>query len=112
VLGATFQPWLSHSEIRPEDNLTNLEKLFEDVPSLKDSYTVIGSRAAVRTASRDHFPVVGQLSKGTYISVAHGSHGILSTLISANILADMLLGSGFNVSNDMLTALSPNRFSR
>ncbi len=111
VLGATFQPWLNHSDLIPEDNLANLERLFEAVLSLESRYNVVDSNAAVRCASRDHFPIVGQLGQGIYCSLAHGSHGILTTLKSANILADMV-GECENVASpELLSALCPDRFS-
>ncbi len=110
VLGATFQPWLNHDKSLPEDNLINLDKLFEAVPALEGDYNVVDSRASVRTASKNHFPVVGQLGQGLYISVAHGSHGLLSTIMAANILADMIVDSDYSAPYELLRALSPNRF--
>ncbi len=112
VVGSTFQPWLSHDDILPEDNLINLDKLFEAIPSIEGDYNVVDSRAAVRTASKNHFPIVGQLGQGLYISVAHGSHGILSSIMAASILADMIVDSDYSAPYELLTALSPNRFSR
>ncbi len=110
-VGATFQPWLSHSEILPEDDQVNLDRLFEAMPSMRGDYEVVKNRAAVRTASRDHFPVTGVLDEGVYISTAHGSHGILSSLLSAIILSDMVGGQKVAVSDGVLEALSPQRFS-
>ena len=111
VLGATFQPWLNHSELIPQDDLTNLNKLCEEVPSLESAYSVVASRAAVRTASKDHFPIVGQLKDGLYLSIAHGSHGIISSLLSADILADMIVSVEYGAPDNLLEALSPKRFS-
>ncbi len=112
VLGATFQPWLDHNISLPEDNLINLDNLFEAIPSLDDDYKILNSRASVRTASRNHFPVVGQLDKGLYISVAHGSHGILSSIMAADILSDMIVDSNYDKPYELLKALSPNRFKK
>ncbi len=112
VLGATFQPWLGHSDLLPEDNLINLDKLFDAIPYLRGEYKVVDSRASVRTASKNHFPVVGQLGQGLYISVAHGSHGILSSIMAAKLLADMIVDSDYSAPYELLTALSPNRFFR
>ncbi len=111
-LGATFQPWFSHSELRDEDNITNLNRLFEALPALKSEYKVVDNRAAVRTTSRDHFPIVGHLGDNIYISTAHGSHGILTSLISAKILTDKIVLGSYNTSQDIIAALSPTRFPR
>ncbi len=111
VLGATFQPWFSHSNLIEKDNITNLEMLFNALPALKSDYEIVGNRAGVRTASKDHFPVVGQLAENIYISSAHGSHGILTSLLSAEILSDKIISGSYNLDEDVLNALSPERFS-
>ncbi|MGH1402971.1 MAG: FAD-dependent 5-carboxymethylaminomethyl-2-thiouridine(34) oxidoreductase MnmC [Alphaproteobacteria bacterium] len=109
-LGATFQPWLDHADIDNDDDRLNFENLFDTLPTLRGEYNVVGHRAGVRTASRDHFPVVGKLNENVFVSTAHGSHGILSTLLSANILLNMIDGGGYEGHVDVLNALSPHRF--
>ncbi|MGQ0526895.1 MAG: FAD-dependent 5-carboxymethylaminomethyl-2-thiouridine(34) oxidoreductase MnmC [Alphaproteobacteria bacterium] len=90
MIGATFQRWLDHSDILPEDDARNLELLFAAVPALTGKYTVTGHRAAVRTTSPDHRPVVSALTDHIYVSTAHGSHGILSSLMAAHKIAHMI----------------------
>jgi tRNA 5-methylaminomethyl-2-thiouridine biosynthesis bifunctional protein len=72
---------------------------------------VQSSRAAVRLAAAGHFPVIGQLEDRLYISAAHGSHGILSSLMGAQILAAQLCGGDAPVSDSVVQKLSPQRFS-
>lgn len=110
MVGSTFQRWLDHSEIMPEDDQDNLAKLAEVIPAFPKSLKVVGQRASVRTTSRDHFPVVGQLSENVYVSTAHGSHGILSSLLAAEILGAMIGGDEMPVSDDVISALSHERF--
>lgn len=111
AIGATFQRWLEHSDVMAEDDIANFEGLKSEVElDLSDCIYGNKSRAAVRCSAKDHFPVVGQLGEGVYISVGHGSHGILSSLLSAKILADMMLGGGDAVSTRVVDALSPARF--
>ena len=87
-----------------------MAKLAEVIPAFPKSLIVVGQRAAVRTTSRDHFPVVGQLSENVYVSTAHGSHGILSSLLAAEILGAMIGGDEMPVSDDVISALSHERF--
>ena len=109
-LGSTFQPWEERIDLRDEDDSANLEKLFSVFPHLGGNYDVKGRRASMRTTSRDHFPVIGQLSDNVYISTAHGSYGILSSLVSANMLSNSIVGGGYSVSGEMAAALSFTRF--
>lgn len=109
VVGSTFQRWRTDSEVDTQDDLDNLEKLAAHVPEMA-GFEIVGSRAAIRTTSHDHFPIVGRIEDGVYISTAHGSHGILSSLMAGYILKDMILGHTPEVSAEVLAALSPQRF--
>lgn len=110
-LGSTFQRWLDHDNVIAEDDMANIEKLCDEVKVLAYNYNVVNSKAGVRTVSQDHFPIVGQLGERVFISTAHGSHGILSSLLSAIILTDIILGAGNQIVNEgTMMALSPKRF--
>lgn len=110
TLGATFQPWLDHSDIIEEDDQDNIRKLAENIPGLEKNLEVVDHRASVRATSKDHFPMIGQLQDGLYISAAHGSHGVLSTLMGAHLLVDMILERPKSQSQSTIEALSPLRF--
>jgi len=110
MVGASFQRWLDHDDILPEDNDDNLSKLYDAVPDFPRGVEVVGEWAGVRCAARDHFPVVGQLYSDTYISTAHGSHGVLSSLMAAEIIANQIENKPQRLSADVLAALSPQRF--
>lgn len=109
-LGSTFQRWLDHSEIIEEDDRDNLEKFFDNIPAAKGDYSIQNHRASVRTTAPDHFPIVGQVSDNVYVSTAHGSHGILSSLLAAEIICAMLQGKKMPVSDEVLDVLKPLRF--
>ncbi len=110
AVGATFQRWLEHSDVISEDDLSNLKGVQDAVSLSLVACVETKSRAGVRCSTKDHFPVVGQLSEGVFSSIGHGSHGVLSSLLSANILSDMFLGDNVSVSDSVLEALSPVRF--
>lgn len=112
TVGSTFQRWLDHSDTMSEDDADNLAKLAAVLPALSMGLEVCDARAALRTSSKDQFPVVGAMpgTNNVFISTAHGSHGILSTLASAQILADMIEGENPSCAPDILKALSPARF--
>ena len=89
-IGATFQRHVCDNNVHPDDDIANIDKLHRYINALNGLKTIINSRAAVRVASKNYCPVVGRLKENLYISAAHGSHGILSALIAAKILADSL----------------------
>ncbi len=109
AVGATFQKWMANTNPVPEDDAANLENLKANVPSLGE-LEIAGGRAALRTASSDRFPIIGEMD-GFYLSTAHGSHGILSTLAAAHLLADILRGGVRSLGKSTVKSLSPQRFS-
>jgi tRNA 5-methylaminomethyl-2-thiouridine biosynthesis bifunctional protein len=109
VCGATFQPWLDHTDVAEEDNRDNLAKLVQTVPAFAGQ-GVKGGRAALRTASRDRFPVVGPLEGRVFVSTAHGSHGIISSLMGAHLIADQLREGPYCLPRYTVQALAPCRF--
>lgn len=110
VIGSTFQKWLTETEPRREDDADNLAKLAAHVPMLS-GLRASGARAALRTASRDRFPVIGRIDDGLFVTTAHGSHGILSSLAGAHLLADFIRGGPASLGKKTVKALSPARFT-
>ncbi len=111
AIGSTFQKWLTHTDILPEDDAANIQNLEENVPTLK-GIKANGHRASLRVASIDRFPIIGQMGKGQFITTAHGSHGIVSTIAGAHLLADMLRGGIRSLGKSSLNALAPIRFEQ
>lgn len=114
TLGATFQPDLDHSRIINQDDQGNIQKLAKTIPGLEIGLEVVGHRASVRATSRNRFPIVGRVmdQENVYISAAHGSYGILSSLLGAHLLADMILDRPRCLPTDVIAALSPQRFKK
>lgn len=112
VIGATFQRWLDHSEIIEQDDADNMEKLSNVSKAITDGLEISGHRASVRTTSKDHFPIIGVLEgyQNVYISTAHGSHGIVSSLAGARLITDMILDRPPALLPKTIAALRPNRF--
>lgn len=116
IVGSTFQRWLDHSDIIEQDDIDNINKMAAHIPGMDEDMNIIGQRASVRATSKDHFPIVGRVEghdlgrDNVYVSAAHGSHGILSTLIAAKLLTDMITERPYSLSKDTIAALSPSRF--
>ena len=109
AVGSTFQKWMVDTNSSTEDDVANLQNLAENVEGLGE-FEVIGHRASLRTASADRFPVVGAAGD-VFVSTAHGSHGIVSTLAGAHLISDMLRGGVWSLGKSTAAALSPQRFA-
>lgn len=114
VIGSTFQHWLEDASPRTADDEDNLEKLASVAPHLIEDIKVTGARVGFRCAAKDRLPVIGAVSgyKGLYVSAAHGSHGILSGIMGAEILATEICGDGAILPQSALKTISPQRFSK
>lgn len=113
VAGATFQQWRSDNDVTDDDHREIIGQMARDIPALAGAFRVTGGRASLRCAAKDRFPVVGMVpeSAGLYVSTAHGSHGLVSTLASAEYLADLIMGSPHSLPLATAAALSPVRFT-
>lgn len=110
TIGATFQRWLDHTDILDEDDVYNVEKLSGFFPELAGGLEVVGHRGSLRTTAPDHFPVIGHVRDHIYVSSAHGSHGVISSIGGAQLLVDMIMKQDVGLSEETVEALCPRRF--
>ena len=110
MIGATFQPWLHHRDVLDEDDVYNIERLANFLPQLSEGLEVTGHRASFRTKARDHCPVIGHMRDNIYVSTAHGSHGVISSIGGAKLLVDMILKRPVGLLDETVRALCPMRF--
>jgi len=110
TIGATFQRWLDHTDILDEDDVYNVEKFAGFLPALAEGLEVIGRRASIRTTAPDHFSVIGRVRDNIYVSTAHGSHGVVTSIGGAQLLADMIMKRDVGLSGESVAALCPLRF--
>lgn len=112
VIGSTFQHWIDSDTLRPEDDADNFAKLAAVAPFLVDGLDHIGARASFRCAAKDRIPVIGEVRgyDGLFVSAAHGSHGILSSLMGAELLAAKICLLGQILPRSAEKALASDRF--
>lgn len=114
VAGATFQPWRTDTEVTQDDHEHIIGQLESAVPALRGAFSVKGGRASLRCAAKDRFPVIGKVAgaEGLYVSTAHASHGLITSMVGAEYLADLLMGTVWSIGQDSADSLDPDRFSR
>jgi tRNA 5-methylaminomethyl-2-thiouridine biosynthesis bifunctional protein len=113
VLGSSFQPWLTDTAIRDDDTQMVLQNFYEAQQQFKNMLEPTGARASLRVAAKDRFPVIGGMFSHPhiYLSLAHGSHGILSSLLGARLLTQQITNAVQTLPRAVIKALSPARFS-
>ena len=136
-IGATYNRGVSDTAIDEADNadlVTILDSFYPGVFAAKD---VVSSWAGFRLMARDRVPIVGAVPDraffereyadirhgnnqkdyagaryldGLYVSLAHGSRGFTSSLLSAEIIAAQVEAEPLPVSDAVMAYLSPSRF--
>ncbi len=138
-VGATFEQNNSTSEVKAEDDLTNLSLHQTHTPNLANwlkPQNLVSSRASVRATTKDRLPMVGAISpvdsfkaafghyaKGgrlpanpaqaypnLYVLAGLGSRGLTTAPFMAECLAALVNNEVIPLSLKTLEALHPNRF--
>jgi tRNA 5-methylaminomethyl-2-thiouridine biosynthesis bifunctional protein len=110
VLGATHDFNDESVEVRASDHVENLAKLAEYAPALRlalgelDVEAITG-RAAVRCSVAGSMPLAGEVEPGLYCSLAHGTRGLLSAPLSAEVIAAKICGQLPPLPQSILNAL-------
>jgi tRNA 5-methylaminomethyl-2-thiouridine biosynthesis bifunctional protein len=114
ILGSSFQPWLDDPHIRTQDNHDMIVKLYETIPSLIDQFIVRDARVGFRAASPDRTPMIGAYphAPNLWISSAHGSHGLLSSLTAARIISNQIAGRPAETGQHIIDVVAPIRFEK
>jgi tRNA 5-methylaminomethyl-2-thiouridine biosynthesis bifunctional protein len=139
-IGATFSPGERSLESRIDDHADNLAMLKHLSPALHNSLggtaldaAQLSGRVALRCVSPDYLPLAGPLLDaallaeryvvgsrlpvehlpwldGLYINAGHGSKGLLTAPLCAEIIAAMLEHEPLPVDAGLARTLDPNRF--
>ncbi|MDY0029391.1 MAG: FAD-dependent 5-carboxymethylaminomethyl-2-thiouridine(34) oxidoreductase MnmC [Pseudobdellovibrionaceae bacterium] len=113
VVGSTFQPWLHEADVRDEDHADVLDKLSHVVDGFNPMEArIVGARVGFRCASKDRVAVIGRVpqANGLYVSVAHGSHGLTSAVLAAEMIAAQMTGEVQPVPRNVYRYVDAHRF--
>jgi len=133
-VGATFDLKKNHLNVILDDHVLNLTKIKTFSKSLFNALEekVISGRTAFRCSSKDHLPLIGALLdadalrikrrrpnadpetlpwiSGLYVSLAHGSHGLINAPLAAECIAKMICHEPLHEYETILKHVNPNRF--
>ena len=115
VLGATHHFDDDTTELRASDHVLNLSKLTDISPILSNAIntssldiTRLTGRASVRASVPGAMPLVGELLSGLYTSIGHGTKGLLTAGLSAELIAAHACGQLLPLSRMIVKKLAPS----
>lgn len=136
IVGATFNPMDLSANVKKEDNSYLLQKLKKIFPEVEEEFDFAG-RVSFRAMSNDHLPLVGavpdayafkkeysdlwksniykdykdgQYLPGLFVSIAHGSKGILNSYMAANVISSLISNQSPVINPKLLEKVNPSRF--
>ncbi len=113
LIGATYEH-NSHDETPSFSTTKDLYKRLQQYQTLEDlkEENYHGGRVCFRTTSPDRLPVIGSLDSESkvYVSIGHGSRGLVSTPLSAELISQMIFKEPLSIESDLLREIEPTRF--
>ncbi len=114
LFGATHERDDWGVDARSEDDARNLASLREARPALAErmSGVRLGSRAALRAATRDHSPLAGAVPgmEGVYVLSGLGGRGFTLAPLLAEVVAAQALGRPSPLPSSLIKIVDPARF--
>ena len=94
------------------DHAANLAKLEEFAPQLfhalgENKENNLTGRASIRCSAPGSMPLVGEVNDGLYCSLAHGTRGLLTAGLAAEVLAAKICGQLPPLPASIIDALAP-----
>lgn len=107
LIGATYARGPDAGEVTEANHQQNINDLANAMPGLGGQ--VAGGRLSWRATTPDRLPYVGRLEDGLWVSAGHGSRGMISAPLAAEVIAAQMLGEPSAVGRDLLHAVDPRR---
>lgn len=118
IIGATYEH-NKHEEIFNPEVINDLSaRLIKNTGiSISLESNNIEGKVCFRTTSPDRLPMIGRLNdregneqKNLYVSLGHGSRGMISCFLAAEVITDLICETPPALPKHILSAISPLRF--
>lgn len=105
-IGATYDHDDLSGSVTEANSEENLETLQAYLPG---AYKIVSGRTSFRASTPDRLPYVGQLAENIWVSAGHGSRGMISAPLAAELIASEICGEPLPVTERLRKAVSPLR---
>ncbi|PZP87267.1 MAG: hypothetical protein DI582_00415 [Azospirillum brasilense] len=109
LLGATYDRADLSCAVTEANHAHNINELQRALPQAVLRGQATGGRTSLRATTPHRLPYVGQVQPGLYVNVGHGSRGMISAPLAAEILASEMAGEPLPISRALRAALQPPR---
>jgi tRNA 5-methylaminomethyl-2-thiouridine biosynthesis bifunctional protein len=108
LVGATYHRDDMHAVTNPrhDENRAAFAAIMPGIPTLE----CVGGRSSARATTPDRLPYAGAVDDGLYVSTGHGSRGLLSAPLAAEMIASAIGGEAAPVRRALARLVDPRRF--
>ncbi|MFM9889186.1 MAG: FAD-dependent 5-carboxymethylaminomethyl-2-thiouridine(34) oxidoreductase MnmC [Rickettsiales bacterium] len=108
LIGATYDREDLSGRVTEENHQKNASEVAQFLPGWMTGPATEG-RTSLRATTPDRLPYVGQLEPGLWLSLGHGSRGMISAPLAAEIIASKLSGEMPPVGPELYRVVDPQR---
>ena len=108
LLGATYDRIDISGTVTEKNHAENIQHARDALPSWHVEDPVYG-RTSLRATTPDRLPYAGQGAEGLYVSIGHGSRGMVSAPLAAEVIASEIAGETIPLNRELRRAIHPLR---
>lgn len=108
VIGATYDRNDTSRAVTAQNHEANMADLARALAQPITMET-LGGRTSIRATTPDRLPYVGKIRDGLWVSAGHGSRGLISAPLAAEVIASAIAGEMPPVTRPLLRAVDPLR---
>lgn len=105
VIGATYDREDLSGSVTQANHDQNIAEACAAFPL--EQTNILRGRTSLRASTPSRLPCVGEVAEGMYVSVGHGSRGMISAPLAAEVIASQINGEPLPVTRGLLRALAP-----
>ena len=109
LIGATYDHDDLSGAVTQANHDTNLQHARGALGAWADGLTVKSGRTSLRATTPDRLPYVGELEQELYVSAGHGSRGMISAPLAAEVIAAQMTGEMVPLTPELRQAIDPKR---
>ena len=109
LLGATYDRSDVSGAVTEKNHAENRQHAREALPGWRDIAQPMQGRTSLRATTPDRLPYAGAVGDGLYVSIGHGSRGMISAPLAAEMIASEIAGETVPLSPALRRAIHPLR---
>jgi tRNA 5-methylaminomethyl-2-thiouridine biosynthesis bifunctional protein len=109
LLGATYDRSDVSGTVTEKNHAQNMQHARDALPGWRDAAEPLQGRTSLRATTPDRLPYAGKVGEGLYVSIGHGSRGMISAPLAAEVIVSQIAGETIPLNRELRRAIHPLR---